>query len=129
VACRLAFEALTDKMRFFKNHYFLVPPLTLANLAELGLDFPDPSTPIPVPKAQPEADLTFPGIHLMELRNIRPSAGPGPDLRSDHGVRIYYGLSGTPTDTHPFQVTEVPMTGKMLPESLFTRRKKERFDL
>jgi hypothetical protein len=37
----------------------------------------------------------FPGIHLVELRTIRPVAGPmPPDLRSDYGVRIYYGLTG-----------------------------------
>jgi hypothetical protein len=71
----------------------------------------------------------LPGIHLVELQKIRPaSGGTAPDIRSDYGVRIYFGLSGEPTEAHRFRVTGVPKTGKDLPESLFTRRKKERFD-
>jgi hypothetical protein len=34
--CGIAFKALTAKMRFFKNHYFLVPPLTEADLISLA---------------------------------------------------------------------------------------------
>jgi hypothetical protein len=128
VACKAAFEALVAKMRFFKNHYFLVPPLTPVDLARLGLKERDPGTPIPAPESQPEADLTFPGIHLVELRNIRPVGGPPPDPRGDYGVRIHYGLTGAPTEAHRFRVTEAPKTGKDLPSSRFTRRKKERFD-
>jgi hypothetical protein len=127
--CNAAFKALEDKMRFFKSHYFLLPPLTEADLISLGLKPRDPASPIPAPETQPEADLTFPGIHLVELRSIRPVAGgAAPDTRGDYGVRIYYGLSGDPTEAHRFRVTGTPKTGKDLPESLFTRRKKERFD-
>jgi hypothetical protein len=127
--CNAAFKALTDKMRFFHSHFFLIPPLIEADLISLGLKPRDPPTPIPTPEAQPEADLAFPGVHLVELRNIRPvSSGTAPDHRSDYGVRIYFGLSGDPTEAHRFRVTGVPKTGKDLPESLFTRRKKERFD-
>jgi hypothetical protein len=43
-------------------------------------------------------------------------------------VRIYYGLSGDPSEKHRFRVSGVPKTGRDLPESLFTRRKKEWFD-
>jgi hypothetical protein len=127
--CKVAFDALTEKMRFFKSHYFLLPPLTAADLISLGLKPRDPPSPVPVPEAQPEADLTFPGIHLVELRKIRSVSGStAPDFRSDYGVRIYYGLSGDPTEAHRFRVTGTPKTGKDLPESIFTRRKKERFD-
>ena len=48
--------------------------------------------------------------------------------RNDYDVRIYFGFSGEPTEAHRFRVTGTPKTGKDLPESLFTRRKKERFD-
>jgi hypothetical protein len=127
--CNVAFKALTDAMRFMKAHHFLVPPLTEADIASLGLRLKDPATPIPKPEVQPEADLAFPGIHLVELRNIRPVAGgTPPDPRSDYGVRIHYGLSGDPTETHRFRVTGTPKTGRDLPDSLFTRRQKERFD-
>jgi hypothetical protein len=65
----------------------------------------------------------------VELKNIRAAAGGDlPDPRSDYGVRIHYGLSGDPTEAHRFRVTLPPKTGKDLPYSLFTRRKKERFD-
>jgi hypothetical protein len=33
---------------------------------------------IPPPKAQVETDLVFPGIHLLELRKIRSTAGLTP---------------------------------------------------
>jgi hypothetical protein len=127
--CNEAFDALTDSMRSMKNHYFLVPPLSESDLISLGLKPRDPPSPIETPEAQPEADLTFPGIHLVELRNIRPVAGgTAPDLRSDYGVRIHYGLTGEPTEAYRFRVTGTPKTGKDLPKSLFTRRKRERFD-
>jgi hypothetical protein len=51
-----------------------------------------------------------------------------PDPRSDYGVRIFYGLSGEPTDTYRFRLNEPPKKGGDLPYSVFTRRKKERFD-
>jgi hypothetical protein len=128
VACRLAFEALDGKMRFFKSHYFLVPPLTPIDLARLGLAEQNPANPIPRPDAQPIADLAFPGIHLVELRNIRPVAGPSTDPRSDCRVIVRYGLTGTPTDSHRIRVSGAPLSGKDLPETLSTRRKKELFD-
>jgi hypothetical protein len=126
--CREAFDALEETQRFFKKHYFLVPPLELSDLVRLGLALPNPPSPIPRPKNQVEADLTFPGIHLVELQKIRPVAGMPPDPRSDYGVRIYYGLSGSASDRFRFRVTGVPASGNDLPYSLFTRRKKERFD-
>ncbi|MDR2630529.1 MAG: hypothetical protein LBC60_06375, partial [Spirochaetaceae bacterium] len=127
--CREAFDALEETMRFFKKHYFLIPPLTLSDLVRLGLKVPDTHpTTIPAPTNQVEADLTFPGIHLVELQKIRPVAGPPPDPRSDYGVRIYYGLSGAPSDRFKFRLTEEPKSGSDLPYSIFTRRKKERFD-
>jgi hypothetical protein len=128
VQCQEAFKNLTAKMRFFKDRYFKIPPLTLGDLAALGLHPRTPSSPIPRPEAQAEADLTFPGIHLVELRDIRPVGGPPPDSRSDYGTRIYYGFSGPPTENFKFRVAEPPKTGKDLPYSIFTRRRKERFD-
>jgi hypothetical protein len=75
--CNAAFKALEDAMRFMKSHYFLVPPLTESDIVSLGLRLKDPPTPSPKPEAQPEADLSVPGIHLVELRKIRPVAGGG----------------------------------------------------
>jgi hypothetical protein len=35
--CKAAFDGLTEKMRFVKNHFFLTPPLTDSDLIALGL--------------------------------------------------------------------------------------------
>jgi hypothetical protein len=84
---------------------------------------------VPPPKAQAEADLVFPGIHLVELRRIRPAAGfDPPDPRSNYGVRIYYGLTGEPSEQFPFRLTGPLKTAKKLPYSVWTRNRKERFD-
>jgi hypothetical protein len=91
----------------------LVPPLTNADIVDLGLSPQDTThTPIPKPETQVEADITFPGIHMVELKNIRPVGTHGlPDPRSDYGVRIFYGLSGEPTDTYRFRLNEPPKKG------------------
>jgi hypothetical protein len=127
--CREIFGTLEGTMRFFKKHYFLVPPLAPSDIIRLGLALPHPSSPIPRPYNQVEADLGFPGLHMVELRNIRPVAGIPPDPRSDYGVRIHFGLTGTPTDRFRFRLTQPPKSGNDLPYSIFSRRKKEGFDL
>jgi hypothetical protein len=130
VECQAAFKALKEKMRFFRDRYFKLPPLTDGDWAALGFRRKDPHpTPIPVPEAQVEADLAFPGIHLVELKNIRPVGVYGvPDPRSDYGARIYYGLTGPASEKYKFRLAGPPGTGSDLPYSVFTRRKKERFD-
>jgi hypothetical protein len=128
VECQAAFKALTAKMRFFKDRYFKIPPLTEGDLAALGLKPKSPPSPIPVPENQPEADLTFPGIHLVELRKIRAMSGTAPDERSDYGVRIYYSFTGEASERFPFRLKGPLKSGEELPYSKFTRRKKERFD-
>jgi hypothetical protein len=91
--CKAAFDALTVKMRFLKSHYFLTPPLTDADYIALELQPRDTThTPVPPPTAQAEADITHPGVHLLEL-HLRPVSGSPPDPhRSDYGYRIYYGV-------------------------------------
>ena len=127
--CKTAFDALIAKMRDTKKRYFLTPPLVDADYVALGLKPHDTKpTPVPAPTAQVEADITFPGIHLVELKNIRAVAGIAPDSRSDYGVRIYYGFTGPATERRKFRVNEPPKSGNDLPDSVFTRRKKEFFD-
>jgi hypothetical protein len=64
----------------------------------------------------------------VELRKIRPVAGNPPGAASDYGVRIYWGLTGAPTEKYRFRVTETPKSGYDLPNSRYTRRKRENFD-
>jgi hypothetical protein len=126
--CRTAFKALEDRMRDIKKRYFFVPPLTDADLVSLKLKPESPPAEIPAPTAQPAADLVFPGLHLVELTHIRPIGGVPPDPRADYGVRIFWGLAGEPTEADKFRVAGEPKKGSDLPHSVFTRRKKERFD-
>ena len=122
--CNETFDALTAKMRSIKHRYFLKPPLTDADFASLGLN---PPAEIPIPTAQVEADISFPGPFLIGLLNIRAMAGDAPDEQSEYGVRMFWGLTGPATESDKFRVTEAPKTGLDLPHSKFTRRKKELF--
>jgi hypothetical protein len=132
--CKAAFEALVAKMRFFKNHYFLVPPLTDTDLVSLGLNPQNPPTPIPPPTTQAEADVSRPGVHLLEL-HLHPVPGsPLDPYRSDYGFRIYWGVmppSGASVEAatgSKRELMKAPVDGKELPHSKFVRRKKELFD-
>jgi hypothetical protein len=104
--------------------------VTKEDLLNMGIPLLDTErTPVPPPEIQVEADIVFPGIHMVELRKIRPVSGlDQPDPRSDYGVRIYYGLTGEADDAFPFRLDGPVKTAKVLPYSIFTRRKKERFD-
>jgi len=127
--CNQAFDSLGDYMRDLKKRKFFVPPLSMADLISLGLTPPDTNpTPISAPTAQVEADMTFPGIHLVELKNIRPVGGAVPDSKSDYGVRIYWGIMGPVTAADKFRLSAAPSNGGDLPHSKFTRRRKEFFD-
>ncbi|MDR2418943.1 MAG: hypothetical protein LBD79_07795 [Treponema sp.] len=133
--CKAAFDALTAKMRFIKSHYFLSPPLTDADLISLELKPRDTThSPVPAPTTQAEADISRPGVHLLEL-HLRPVSGSPPDPhRSDYGYRIYYGVmppGGATAEAEEGvkrELRQVPTSGEQLPFSRFTRRKKELFD-
>jgi hypothetical protein len=126
---KTAFHDLAVCMRDFKCRYYLLPPLENADLVSLGLKPRGRAlSPEETPTAQPEADLVFPGIHLVELRNICPAGGARPGDGSEFGVRVYYGLTGTPTWRHKFRVEGVPAGGYDLPSSVWASRKKLRFD-
>jgi hypothetical protein len=51
-----------------------------------------------------------------------------PEPRGGCGARTYYGLSGPASDKHKLRLAAEPGTGADLPCSVFTRRKRERFD-
>jgi hypothetical protein len=74
--CKEVFDDLEAFMRDFKRRYFLCPPLDEeTDLVSLEIHAKDRTpTPEGPETAQPEADLTFPGVHLVELKNIRPGA-------------------------------------------------------
>jgi hypothetical protein len=124
VQCKAAFDILEIKLRFFKKHYLLVPPLAGGDLAAMGLAPGGGRSDIPPPRAEAEADLAFPDYHLIDVLNIRPRGEAG-DLRSYWGVNIHIGIVGGPS---PYGIAAPPAGGRDLPYAKFTRRRRERFD-
>jgi hypothetical protein len=114
--CKEAFDALTAKMRFFKAHYFLLPPLTNADLVNLGFTIHDPH---PTPSGPPTAEVTVEtylvGRHELGLRILYVSGNP--DDRANKGYRIWYKV--VPPGGEP--VT----SPKELSESFYTRRRND----
>jgi hypothetical protein len=127
--CNAAFKALVKRLRFIKAHYFLMPPLTEADLIALGLKPPDTvHTPIPEPKAEVTADVALIDAHLIELRDFRPRLEHSPDPRSDHAVDIRIGIVGG-VGPYAIDAPPDPQQGSKLPFARTTRRRWERFDL
>jgi hypothetical protein len=122
-------KAALAVIRPFVNQYLRFPPVTNEDRADMGIRSRDTiPAPVPAPQAEPEADVVYPGKHLLELANIHAGAGPVRDSRSNFGVRIFWGVMGDPTSTDKFRLAVPPATGNDLPHSTFTRRKKYRFD-
>jgi hypothetical protein len=115
----------------FNNQYILYArEVTNAERAEIGAHVRDTvRTPEPKPTCQPEADIVYPGPHLLELVKIRRVSGIGDDPPdADFGTRIFWGVMGEPTAKDKFRIMAQPEVGDDLPHSTFTHRKKFRFD-
>jgi hypothetical protein len=127
--CNAAFKALTDKMRFFKNHYFLIPPLLEPDLISLGLKPGDSvRTPIPPPNAEVTAGIGLIDAHLVEVRDIHPRQAHSTDPRSDDAADIHIGIVGG-VGPYAIDAPPDPSQGSTLPFARTTRRRRERFDL
>jgi hypothetical protein len=132
---KAAFDALEEKMRYIKSHFFLKPPLTNEDLVSLGLKARGgPKTSIPRPTNQATVDIARPGVHVLELI-MHAVASSTPDVhQSDYDFRMYWGV--TPAGGANMEAVtrmkrelmKAPVSSKELPHSIFTRRKKERVD-
>ncbi|MDR1421115.1 MAG: hypothetical protein LBI86_12140 [Treponema sp.] len=93
-------------LRDFNNEFILHSRfVTNAQRKELGCPVHDTiHTPVPAPKNQPEADITYPGKHLIELDHIRSVTGGTDDccpampdslefLRGKNSKHCLYGVS------------------------------------
>jgi hypothetical protein len=119
-------DVLEQIERSFVNEYIRNSSLVSeADKESLGLRKAKPS-PVPQPTAEPEADLVFPGLHLVELTRIRKMDGRPDDPRSDYGVRVYYGIVDAANPD--WRIAAPPSKGSELPHSVFTRRKKMLFN-
>jgi hypothetical protein len=115
----------------FNNQYILYArEVTNPERVEIGAHVHDTTpTTVPRPTCQPEADVVYPGPHLLELVKIRRVPGIGNDPpEADFGVRIFWGVIGEPSAKDKFRISAPPEVGDDLPHSTFTHRKKFRFD-
>lgn len=119
VLLKEAFDKLAAIMRDFKRRYFLVPPLTHADIANLGLRMRDEiPTPVSVPQGIAAAEVSYPGGEQVLLR-IKHIDGSPSDERADYGYKVYYRVY-SPGETPP-------QSAKDLKDNVFTRNKKHVF--
>jgi hypothetical protein len=133
VRVEAAFRAMKGLMRFFKNHYFLLPPLDESDLASLGLRPKRPPGPVPVPGGAPAASLSYPGGPHAVTAHLGPMAGTAdPDPRGGWGCELYLGImppGGATLEqaaSGKHYLREPPKSGEGLGFFSFTRRRKER---
>ena len=121
-------------MRFFRDRYFKLPPLTEGDWAALGFKPKDTHpSPAPVPDGVPSASLSYTGGPHAITIHLGPLAGTLElDPESDYGYAIYVGimppggatLEQAASDKH--YLMKVPADGKSLSHYRFTRRAKEK---
>ena len=134
VECQAAFKALTAKMRFFRDRYFKMPPLTEGDWAALGFKQKDPHpTPVPAPDGVPSVSISYPGGPHAITVHLGPMPGTQElDPAGDYGYAIYVGimppggatLEQAASDKH--YLMKPPIDGKGLAHLRFTRRQKEK---
>ncbi|MDR0474920.1 MAG: hypothetical protein LBH43_14755 [Treponema sp.] len=114
-------------IRPFVKRYLHFPPVTDEDRIKMGIPIHKTRpSPIGHPSVQAEADLTFPGLHLVELVKIRTVGIQQGDSRAIHGVRIHYGVLSSVNARH--RISSAPETAEDLPHSFFTRKKKHLWD-
>jgi hypothetical protein len=131
LAKKQARKALEKTLTDFNNQYVVYArEVTDAERREIGAHVRDRTpTTVKTPTCQPEADVVYPGPHLLELVKIRRVPGIGNDPPdADFGVRIFWGIMGDATARDKFRIAAAPEVGDDLPHSTFTHRKKFRFD-
>jgi hypothetical protein len=134
VQCQAAFTALCAKMRFFRDRYFKIPPLTEGDWAALGFRPRDTHpTPTPPPDGVPAVSLSYPGGPHVLLAHLGPMAGTTElEPASDYGYAVYVGimppggatLEQAASEKH--YLMKAPADGRGLQHYRFTRRRKEK---
>jgi hypothetical protein len=117
-------------LRLFVNRFLRYVPVTDADRDKMRI--PNRrlgSTPIPPPDLPVECDVIPVAGHLVDLKiHPLPVEYRETHQNSNHGVRIYWGVLGKAVAADKFRLSAPPESGEDLPHSIFTRRKKYRFD-
>jgi hypothetical protein len=101
-------KAAEKTLEEFNNQYVLYArEVNDAGRAEIGAHVRDKTpTKVQQPSCQPQADVVYPGPHLLELVKIRRVPGIGNDPpEADFGVRIYWGVMGEATAEDAFRIS------------------------
>jgi hypothetical protein len=116
VACHEAFAALEAKMRFFRDRYFKIPPLTKEDWAALGFRERDEHpTPAGDPTAQAKVETFLRGPGELGFRIVYVSGDPHD--KANAGYRVWHSVVAAGEAP--------PATPGELRESFFTRRKRD----
>jgi hypothetical protein len=134
VECQAACAALTARMRYFRDRFFEVQPLTEGDWAALGFRPRDAhQTASGAPGGLPSVALSYPGGPHIVTAHLGPMPGTLElDAASDYGYALYVGvmppggatLEQAASDKH--YLMKVPADGGPLRHYRFTRRKKEK---
>lgn len=135
--CNEAFDFLKAKMRFIKERYFHVPPLTNDDLVSLGLKPKDPvRTPIGAPDIQPQITITGPAQHVLDLHFSPADGVASKDPRALDQYVVRWGLMLPSGPAAPEQaaadprlLTKVPAREVDFPMVFTTKRRTHRMDL
>jgi len=120
--------AASKALRAMVNQYLRFAPVSNVDRVEMGIPNRDGIlSTVPAPSLPAAGTLAFPALGLIEIRDIHPE-GNRSEERVRYGVRIYYGIMGTPGENKRFRLSERPLTGEDLPHSVFTRQRRYRFD-
>ena len=116
---RTAINNLMTTMRDIKKRYFYTPPLSVADIASLGLK-PRDTTPtnIEIPTVRAMGRVVYKGAGHIEL-HMMPGGDISGNLLSYYGIKIAYEVVDI--------MAAAPQSIRDLNESRFTRRKKEGF--
>jgi hypothetical protein len=86
-------KTVKKDVRNFVNRFLRSPPVTDEDRDKMGVHNRNlKPTPIPAPSLPAEAGIVFPGIHLVELVNIRTVGNAPDDPRPYHGASVHGSL-------------------------------------
>jgi hypothetical protein len=95
--CKEAFVALQAAMRYIKDRYFFMPPLTAEDFVSLGLKVPDTTpTPVDIANKQVDFELEPKGVYLVEIRCWDHETGEKRILEGLTGIDVRYAFTPEP---------------------------------
>jgi len=124
-------------IRPFVQRFLMWPPVTDEDRTNMGLPVRDTTrTTIFAPTVGATGIISYPGVNLIEVRDMRAAEDVGADERAKWGYRIHFAILPNETDEQGrlvddggrWRILRVPRTPEDLPHSVFTRRRRYQFE-